>query len=247
MAEKDAFGRDVGEDPLGAMGWEDTGIAAPPTALAPESAPGAAPGTPRRAGVLRALISVVVVVAALGGVAVIAVPRVVDAVQSLEDELEDQPVVPRGADEPDATPPAGLQRGSLVLRGNLAPALRRLEQRSDGGRVRLLRIAADRIDAQVITPEQRLRNLQHRFTGETQVLSDTSAPGIGTAATFAWDDVDPSAPRRIVERAVRGKSSRELSYLVLLDTGRLRWSAFLDSGTGFTAGPDGRGVRPIGS
>lgn len=243
VADKDAFGRDVGEDPIAAMGWEDSGIAAPPTALAP----GSIPETPRRIGVLRALISVVVLVVVLGTVAVIGVPRAVDAVQSLGDELEDPPVVPRGADEPDVTPPAGLQRESLVLRGNLAPALRRLEQRSDGGRVRLLRIAPDRIDAQVITPEQRLRTIQHRHTGETQVLSDRSAPGIATLATFTWKDVDPSAPRRIAERAVRGTSSRELSHLILLDTGGLRWSAFLAGGTGFTAGADGRGVRRIGS
>jgi hypothetical protein len=258
VAEKDAFGRDVGEDPLAAMGWDDAGVAtqsaprespqeSPRHERATGLAPGAMPGAPRRAGVLRALISLVVVLVLLGTLAVIAVPRVVDAVKSLTDELEDPPSLPRGEDEPDATPPAGLQKGSLVLRGNLAPALRRLEQRSDGGRVRLLRIAPDRIDAQVVTPDRRLRNLQHRFTGETVVLSDTSAPGAGVLTTFRWNDIDASAPRRLAERAVRGRSSRELSYLVLLDAGGLRWSAFLASGSGFTAGPDGRGARRIGS
>lgn len=185
----------------------------------------------------RALVAVAVLMIAFGAV----------AVQSLSEDIEDPPTLPRGEDEPDATPPAGLQKRSLVLRGNLAPALRRLERRSGGGRVRLLRIAPDRIDAQVITPELRLRNLQHRFTGETQVLSDRSAPGAGTLATFTWKDVDASAPRRLAERAVRGGSSRELSYLVLLETSRLRWSAFLADGTGFSAGPDGRGARRIGS
>ena len=113
--------------------------------------------------------------------------------------------------------------------------------------MRLLRIAPDRIDAQVVTAEQRVRNLQHRYTGETQVLSETSAPGIAAAPSFAWSQVNPSAPRRITQRAVRGGSSRELSYLVLLNTGELRWSAFLSSGVGFTADAAGRDVRRIGS
>ena len=49
------------------------------------------------------------------------------------------------------------------------------------------------------------------------------------------------------ERAVRGKSSRDMSYLVLLDAAGLHWSAFLSSGTGFTANADGRAIRRLGS
>ena len=256
VAEKDAFGRAHGEDPLAAMGWDDPGTAvetgpvttaAPPThERALDLAPGAVPGAPRRPRILRAVVVTLVAVAFLGGIAALAVPRIVDAVQSIDDELGDQPFLPQGDDAPDATPPAGLQRESLVLGGNLVPALRRLQARSGASRVRLLRIAPDRIDAQVVTAERRMRMVQHRYTGETQVLSDTSSPGVASQATFSWSQIDASAPRRIVRRAVRGKSSRELSYLVLLDAGGLRWSAFLSSGAGFTAGADGRGVRRIG-
>ena len=256
MAEKDAFGRDQGEDPLAAMGWDDSAVVSEPGAVATAPppaheravgvAPGALPGAPRGPRLARALVAVVTVFAFLALVGAILVPRIVDAVQSLGDELEDRPFVPKGADEPDATPPAGLQRGSLLRRENLVPALRRLEERSGGGRVRLLRIASDRIDAQVITAKARLRNIQHRFTGETEVLSDTSSPGMSTRATFAWSEVNALAPRRITQRTTRGTSSRELSYLVLLDAGELRWSAFLADGTGFTATADGRGVRRIG-
>lgn len=223
MTEEDAFGRDLDEDAAAAFGAQ-----------------------PRRSPLPRAVVAVVTVLAFLAIVAAILVPRVVDAVQSIGDDVKDKPFVPKGAEEPDATPPVGLQRRSLLRRERLVPALHRLEARSGGGRVRLLRIASDRIDAQVITAKGRLRNIQHRFTGSTAVLSDTSSPGLSTRATFAWSEVDANAPRRITERTTRGTSSRELSYLVLLHTGDLRWSAFLADGTGFTAGADGSGVRRIG-
>ena len=232
----------MGEDPLASMGYVP---AAPEARDAPRRRRRRGPR--RGPGRARTLVSLAVLVGFLGVTGAVVVPFVVDAVQSIDDQLDDPSFLPKGEDEPDRTPPVGLQRESLVLRGNLVPALRRLEARSGDGRVRLLRIAPDRIDAQVITAEGRMRNIQHRFTGETQVLSDTALPGAATRGTFAWSAVEPSAPRRIVERALRGKSKRELEYLVLLDAAGLRWSAHLSGGDAFTARPDGRGVRRIGS
>ena len=185
-----------------------------------------------------------VAIAVVAILATVTVPRIVDAAWRLKDQK--QAYVPKGTPEPDATPPAGLERGSLLRRENLAPGLRELEAHSGGGRVKVLRIASDRVDAQVITAKRRLRTIRHRFTGETLVLSDTSSPGLSPRATFAWSEVDASAPRRIIRRAARGTSPRELSYLVLADAGQLRWSAFLASGAGFSARADGRGVRPSG-
>ena len=253
VADKDAFGRDLEEDPLASMGWADEGTSAQTKTVEVDHAAPPAPHTRTRTirigrpRMFRALFSTLVVLAFLGSVAAIAVPRIVDAVGSLEDQLEDGPRVPSGSGGSDEPPPSGLQKTSLVLRGNLAPALRKLEQRSGRGRVRLLRIAPDRIDAQVITADNRLRNLQHRWTGETQMLSDTSAPGSSALPTFGFSDINASAPRRVATRALEGKSSRELSYLVLNDAAGLRWAAFLSSGTGFTARADGRGVKRIGT
>jgi hypothetical protein len=185
-----------------------------------------------------------VVLAVVAIVAAITASVIVDTARSQKEQ--DKPFVPKGRDEPDATPPVGLQRGSLLVRENLAPALRRLEARSGRGRVRALRIASDRVDAQVVTARGRLRTIRHRFTGETAVLSDTASPVHSTRATFAWSEVDTHAPRRIAQRVLRDRPARELSYLVLLDSRALRWSAFLTSGADFSATADGRDVRRTG-
>lgn len=209
----------------------------------------ALPAALRRPRLWPALGAALAVVALLAAIGAFAAPRAIDLVQSLSDEEQDASFLPSGrGGGPDTPPPAGLQRGSLVRRGNLVPALRRLEQRSGGGRVRMLRIAPDRIDAQVVTAERRLRTLRHRHTGETVVLSDTSVAASSAGATFAWDEIDASAPRRIIQRAVRGGSSRDLSSVVLHDAGAragLQWSAFLAGGVGFTADAEGRRVRRI--
>ena len=92
-----------------------------------------------------------------------------------------------------------------------------------------------------------MRSFQRRFSGELQMLSDTSAPGLQRAPAVRWSQVNASAPRRIARRMLAGgRSSRELDYLVLLNAAGVRWSSFRTDGVHFTASPDGRTVSRVG-
>lgn len=146
-------------------------------------------------------------------------------------------------DGPDVTPPVGLERGSLLLRGNLAPALRDLRRRA-GGEIRSLRIAPDRIALVVATTSGRVRAFERTWDGETAMLSDTDAAKAPALPTVAWAQVDPSAPRRIARRMIAGgRPSRAIDVLTLSAAGGTRWTAYLTDATGFVASLDGRSVR----
>lgn len=191
-------------------------------------------------GALLVVVATVIVIASL----------VADGIEAIDDAIPTIPSRPSEAGGPERRdrkaerPPNGLDQASLLRRGNLAPALRRLRRVTKSSQVRLLRIDAQRIVVQTATANGGTKLAQATWDGEVSLLS-TSPGGGGT--TFAWSRVDASAPNRVVRAATRGRKAASFDYLVLIDAAGLRWSAFLKNGRGtFQAQPDGRDVNKIG-
>jgi hypothetical protein len=251
--DRDAFGRKTGEDPLAQMGWsEESATAAESTASAERSMPaerverkmlgGATPDAAGRstrvirpARAIGCLVPLIFVAAVVVIAAVFLVPVVQDAAESVDDATSP---LPMEVEEP----PRGLARGSMLLRGNLAPALATM-RREMGGELRYVRIEAERVDLQVVA-DGRLVSAQARWDDEPRV---SGGSGSASGDTFSWTVVDASAPRRIVERVTRraGRPSSAFQYAVLIDAAGLRWSVFLRDGTHYNASPDGRTVERV--
>ncbi|CAA9531618.1 MAG: hypothetical protein AVDCRST_MAG85-3730 [uncultured Solirubrobacteraceae bacterium] len=184
-------------------------------------------------------------------VAAVVVPlagSVEDAFDSVEETVEDtrDPRLPDREDGrlPNLVAPRGLGRGSMLLRGNLAPALKELRSKL-GGQLNYVRIEAERVDLQT-RGRGTLTAAQARWDGEPRTFSPVRTTAAGNG--FPWSKVDPSAPRRFVRTATKrvGKPASAFNYAVLLDAAGLKWQVFLRDGTHFTASPDGRRVKKVG-
>jgi hypothetical protein len=277
MAEPDPFGRKQGEDPLAAMGWSDAPAApaeAAPAAVTTDAASTATAGdafgvpeqierarrtgapAPRRPdrpsrfsiGWLPKLLFFGAVLVVIAAVAIPVVTAVDDAFDTVDDITPSRPERPAGDPAAprvveDTGPPRGLRPRSMLLRGNLSPAVGTLRARM-GGRLHYVRIEAERVDLQVARGGK-LTSAQARWDGEPQVFPGVEANAAGS--TFAWSQLDPSAPRRFVRAATRraGKPSGAFSYAVLMNAAGLRWQVFLRDGTHFVASPDGRRVEKV--
>ena len=226
-------------------------VAAAPAQVTP-------PGSPRtfRIGWLPKLLffgAVLTIIAAIAIPVVMAVDEAFDRADdatSLPDRPggvagepteEADPEQPRVVEE--SGPPRGLQPRSMLLRGNLSPAMRNLRDRM-GGRLRYVRIEAERIDVQV-TDGRGLTSAQARYDREPEVFAPVDVDAAGD--TFAWSQLDASAPRRFVRTATRraGRPAGAFDYAVLMDAAGLKWQVFLRDGTHFVASPDGRRVERI--
>jgi pyruvate/2-oxoglutarate dehydrogenase complex dihydrolipoamide acyltransferase (E2) component len=262
VAEYDAFGRKIGEDPLEGLGWKAGGAAAPPAEAAGHAAPAraaeaAAPAAPEAAAPAaepaappaarpvfvrrrprgrrpaRGLARVLLVAGAAGALALYAG----DASQEIRDSM---PAAPEATLR--ARPPAGLQDGSLIRRASFGTAVARL--RSAGlGRLTLLRVAPARIDARLLTRGGRLRNVQLRHDGELRDFG-ASAGGFGFVDTIPFSRVDLAAPERLARAASRrlGVLPARVDYLVLTTAG---WSVVFEGGRQFAADRAGRHLRRI--
>lgn len=152
----------------------------------------------------------------------------------------------QAASEPGAVP-VGLGSRSLLVRRNLAPALKRL--RTSGlGRLRTLRIAPERIDVQLLTRGGRLRSVQLRYDGELRKFG-TSGAGFGQLPTLSFAQVDAGAPARLA-RGAAGRMKRPVSqvdYVVRIDTTpQTAWSVVMRGGGQFVADARGHITRRIG-
>ena len=141
-----------------------------------------------------------------------------------------------------AKAPRGLARGSLLR----APAFRRAMSEirraaPAGARLSGLRVAADRIDAEVLA-RGRVVSLRKSRNAKVTVESDGPvADGGVPLVTFAR--LDRRAPQRVATAARRLHRSH-VDYLVLQDVVGLQWRAFLKGGAvQVTASPDGRLVQ----
>ena len=250
MPEYDAFGREIGDDPL--AGLRDAVNPPPPSPkpqveaapqpvmTAPEPAPdpapvAAAPPRPvfvrprKRRGGLAALLVFVAIVAAVGVVGNAAVEKGNDFIDQITPEQE-------------GPPPAGLQGDSLVRQDNFAAAVRTLSQ-AGLGKPMLIRVAPERIDATLIKGAK-LHQVQITPDGALRELGSGPAPG--TRGVVSWANVDPSAPERITrEGATRKQPARSINYVVLTPGPPLTWGAYYKRGRIVIGDRHGRPQRVV--
>lgn len=255
VAEYDAFGRKIGEDPLESLGWQaeppatappkpaSSAIVAEPAESAPAApAPAAQPPParptfvrrrPRRRGAMARLL---VLAGVAGAVGLFALGG---------DAVRDAPEVGVPAEVPDRVP-VGLQRGSLLRPADFAAAMRRLREERLG-RLTLVRVAPERIDARLLTRGGRLRSVQVRHDGELRAFA-ASGGGFGFVDTFAFSSVDAAVPERLTRAAAKrlGRPVTRLDYLVVTATGGdIRWGAYFKGGQYFLADARGRIIRRV--
>jgi hypothetical protein len=213
----DAFGREIGNDPLKSLKENTNSVPAerPRVDVSTREPVVAADAEPvfvppqfsrprRRRGF--GLAGLLVLGAGIGAIALVAD----SAVEKGQDLIEN--AIPEFPDaEPDAPPPpVGLEADSLIRESNFSEAMETLAA-SGKGRPILVRIAPERIDADLIegstihivqiTPDGNLREL-----GSSQ----------GNGRPIAYKAIDPAAPERMVRRAATPKSPpRNINYLVL--------------------------------
>jgi hypothetical protein len=253
MAERDAFGREIDEDPLAGLGWSTSRTPDPPTMhaavrepVAEPEPPVMAPPPPQRSsapptvryrgrrrgrGFIALLVLLSIGVAAAGGIFSLG-QMAGDAVDDLQGAIRE--AVPTAV----APPPTGNEAGSLLRTRDLKAALAKLPP----GDIVLLRVAPERIDAQIADGDQ-MQIVQVRADGGvTTVTSPAGNPGRAVK-------VDPAAPARIVRTAARraGRDPDDVAYLVLTRFGpRAEWQLFFGDGLHFSASAGGKKVRRIG-
>jgi hypothetical protein len=255
MSDVDPFGRKAGEDSLKEMGWSVPASSSAPTTTpvstgssAPASTPPAAPPTrpapirPRRSGfgrlvlLLRLVVPVGIVVAIGFGVAsgvktakhTLSIPQF-----TVPNITLPQITPPSATSSKPATLPTGLARGSLLRPAAMRTAVARLNQL---GRLNDLRVAPDRINAQLVRGAT-LRITQVSSDG-TVTRNDVDGAG-ASLSTFPWSYVNALAPTRMVRATGRRPST--VDYLVLIEfAGRPSWNLYFKDGTHYSAGADGR-------
>lgn len=228
---------------------------------APQGHDHAATTAPARAKpvgrLVRAVITLGVVVAVLGGLISVAVDEGVERADRFIDEFAppdvQAPGVPGSQD--DAKPseagrpervPRGLGAGSLLRPFAFGRAINRL--RTGGhGRLVNLRVAPERIDATVVTKDGRLRQVQIVPGGALNVIA-TSPAGFGGRPTMTLRGIVASAPSRLTRSAaerLRQPPSR-VNYLVLSEfAGARQWNVYFKGGQIFSADSRGRITRRI--
>jgi len=258
MSERDAFGREKGEDTLADMGWSDwkaapsTETPAPSPTPAPEpvkptftsgtpldppAGPAWAPGPPagyrrRRSRRVRGLFVPLFLIGVLA-VGILGAATVLQAGSDALDRFE-------GAvrDAVPTTAGTGGSGESLIRSAALKAALRKLP----AGDVELLRVAPERINANVIV-DGRMHVVQVTAGGE---VSDVATPAKGSGDAVR---VNASAPSRIAQTAARraGRRPGSVSYLVVMSIGgKPEWQLFFDDGLHFSASASGKKVRRVG-
>ena len=234
MAEYDAFGRKVGDDPV-----EQAGATAEP-APAPASAP-ATPSAPQsRTFPVMVAVAAVVVMASIG----IAFSMLVAGTEEGVIEpvaVEDAPPAPPPGEAPQGE--TAVEPGSLLDRPLLARAVKAMRV-AELGRPVSLRVSAERIDAQLVTSKGLLRTVQVGVAGVPRELNATQG---GRMPSMPWSAVDPAAPQRMVKTATERekRSAADVDYLVLLDLGKPTWGLFFKGGTHYQGNAAGRKLRRV--
>lgn len=142
--------------------------------------------------------------------------------------------------------PVGLGKDSLLLQRNLAPALKHM--RTSGlGRLKSLSIRPERIDAQLVTRDGRLRSVQQRFDGKLGELS-ISGGGFGQLPTISFKRANSAAPGRLARGAARRvrQPVSKVDYVVLISSGATTlWTVVMKSGAQFLGDARGHITRRI--
>jgi hypothetical protein len=257
VPEFDAFGREIGEDPLAAL--RDATAAAPrrevaaeaetplvatpkPAEAAPavvvstpepaEAAPRFAPPVAARPQFARRRVRRRGSVAGL--IVVVAIFGAIGlGVTALVDRVDDFTSALPGLEQAEP-PPTGLQARSLIRPPNLAAALELMRQ-SGYGRPATLRIAADRVDATLAGPSG-IRQVQVTADRELRSLASTE-PGT-PLPTVPFRRIDPTAPQRLVRSA--DAPANRIDYVLLVPSRPLGWRAYFRDGTNVTGDRTGR-------
>jgi hypothetical protein len=256
IMERDAFGREQGEDSLAGMGWSSSmGSTPTPTPTpAPVAQPamsagdlpptGPAPQRPvytrrrRRGGGLGFIVLLIFVtgVAVSVGGALTAFNAGSDALKDITSTIDE---ATNGTSTTTTTTTTGSGGASLLGAKAFRAALAKLPD----GDVTTHRVARDRIDATIIV-DGRLHAVQVTADGG---LKDIRTPG--TQGGDAVGKVNSAAPSRIARTAARraGRPVSEVDYLVLVHIlGKDQWQLFFKDGTHFSGSADGRHVRKVG-
>jgi hypothetical protein len=220
VPEYDAFGREVGEDPL--AGLRDavappkpTPVAAEPVAAPPQPRIEAARPRRRRRGGLAGLLVLAGVLGAVGLVANAGVEVGGDVIDT---------ITPQEAPPPQ---PTGVQGRSLIRRANFAGALKTLAG-AGVGRPVMLRVAPDRIDATVVKG-RKLHQIQITADGELRELGSGSPAG--TRGTVGYGAIDPAAPERLTRAGANAKHPpRSIDYVLLTAGPPTTWGAYFKRG-----------------
>jgi hypothetical protein len=228
VAKYDAFGREIGEDTLSGLGGgsvveqpsSDIETTAPPEEAV--AAPPARPTPPRPARRPRRGRRLIILLVLVGLGVQAAVRSDVDL--GGDDRPAVTPLKPFVvADEP-------AKGASLLTAKRFGAAMEKLRA-SGPGRLFTLRLAADRIDVQVDTPDGKIRVVQVSDALDVRTLT-TVKGGFGLD-TFGFDAVRPGAPPRLIRAAARrlGQPRRNVDYLVVTPFGdELRWAVYFKNG-----------------
>jgi hypothetical protein len=214
----DAFGREIGDDPLAglqeatnAVPVEEKRATPEPVVATPEPAAArpepvvAAPAPiqfvrPRRRRGGRGLAGLLVIVAIFGGLGL--------AANAVVEKSED--LIERVTPEQPEPAPTGLGNRSLVREANFTDAVQTLAK-AGLGRPVAIRIAPDRVDATLLEG-QKLHQVQITPDGELRELASTQ----GTGQPMPFSKVDPAAPERLVRAAATKKQpARSIDYVLI--------------------------------
>ena len=164
----------------------------------------------------------------LGAVAIFnTVDDATDATEAVRDGIAGGLEVAPATPAKPAVAPKGVAGRSLVRRANFAAALAKLR----GSELRLtsLRLAPERIDAQLLTRGGRLRSQQVLPGGAVKRLGSDSGPGFDRTSTIPFALLNPRAPQRLARRgaAKLGVPVSTLQYLVPTNFGGMvTWAAY---------------------
>ncbi|WP_028067212.1 hypothetical protein [Solirubrobacter soli] len=257
--ERDAFGREKGEDSLAGMGWSSSmGSSATPTPTPtpvkptmsagdlPPNGPAQAwtPGprqsyTRRRRrsaiGVIVPLFVIGFIALAIGG-SIFAFNAGNDALDSITSTI-DSATNSTTTTTTSTTKTSKSKGTSLMTAAALKAALAQLPK----GDIELLRLAPDRLNANVIV-DGKMHVVQVTAGGDVQ---DITTPATGRAAPIK---VNTAAPLRIVRTAAKraGRHVSDIDYLVLIDLlGKDEWQLYFKDGTHFSANANGKRVHKV--
>jgi hypothetical protein len=214
VPEYDAFGREIGEDPLAALREATASVKPAPVAEPVEAAPAAEVAEPepapvadpprfvrpaRRVGAVARVGIVVGLLGLLFAIGNAAVEKVGDGLEGLV-ETED---------------PSGLERESMLRTPNVAAAL--LVLRNSGlGRPLTLRVYPDRVDARLVAGNGRQSLVSVTAQRELRTLETREG---GRARGIPYGRIEPAMP----ERLVRAGDGRTIRFVRLDRTG---WRAY---------------------
>jgi hypothetical protein len=254
--QRDAFGREKGEDSLADMGWSSSVRPQPAPTAAPAPAPqptftagdlppnGPAPAWtpgPRQSHVRRRRSSLgfwiafmVISFVALGVIGSFAAFKAgSDAIDGITSSID--AATPEVSTSRSRTPPDGT---TLMN----AKALRSALDKLPAGDIQLLRVAPDRINAN-INVDGKLHVVMVTAGGD---VSDVTTPAGGQGDAVR---VNPAAPARIVRTAAKraGRRPSDVNYLVLMHLlGKDEWQLFFNDGTHYAGSASGKKVRKVG-